>query len=148
MPKSTPEQKAAFNHLALESGRRVVSLGQAVEQAMAGRKNAGEAIAAAWGPAVDAAMAELEEYSLPEILHALRTTYGAKPDPTRRLELLHNAKGEIPKYVSIQKAAQYARVSERRLQQLIAEGRLRCVGGKGHRRILTDDLIARYPAEE
>jgi hypothetical protein len=109
---------------------------------------------AKWKPAAEvdsagrAAVKEIEEFTLEEILHALRTTYGAKPDPTRRVELLYNVKGEVPKYVSMKRAQEYARISERRMQQLLTEGRLRFAGGKGQRRILTDDLIARYPPEE
>jgi hypothetical protein len=90
-----------------------------------------------------AAVAEIEEFTLEEILHALRTAYGAQPDPTRRLELLHDKDGRLPEYVSIQKAAEWCRVSKRRMQQLteMENPRLRYVGGKGHRRILVADLI-------
>jgi hypothetical protein len=91
-----------------------------------------------------AAVAEIEEFTLEEILHALRTVYGSKPDPTRRLELLQDKDGRLPKYVSIQKAAEWCRVSKRRMQQLteMENPRLRYAGGKGHRSILVADLIA------
>jgi hypothetical protein len=99
-------------------------------------------------PAADsagrAAVAEIEEFTLEEILHALRTVHGAQPDSTRRLELLYDKDGKLPKDVSIQKAAEWCRVTPRRIQQLteMKNPRLRYVGGKGHRRIIVADLIA------
>jgi hypothetical protein len=66
-----------------------------------------------------AAVAEIERFTVEEILDALRTVHGAKPDSTRRLELLYDENGRLPKYVSIKKACEYARVTERRMRQLI-----------------------------
>jgi hypothetical protein len=104
--------------------------------------------AAAIASAMEAGFKEIEEYSLPEILYALRTTYGAKPDPTRRLKLLNDTDGQLPQSVGMKTAGRYARVTQRRINQLVAEGRLRAVGGKGHRRVLITDLIAYYPPEK
>ena len=51
---------------------------------------------------------------------------------------------------SRQKAASLVHVTPRRIQQLteMKNPRLRYVGGKGHRRILTDDLIVYRPPEK
>ena len=97
-----------------------------------------------------AAVKEIERFTVEEILHALRTVHGAKPDSTRRLELLCDENGRLPKYVSIKKACEYARVTERRMRQLIEgdEPMLRSIGGKGHRRILAADLINYFPPEK
>jgi hypothetical protein len=109
---------------------------------------------AKWKPAaaVDsagrAAVKEIEEFTLEEILHALRTAYGSQPDPTRREELLHDRNGRLPEYVSMKKACKYARITERRMRQLIAEDRLGAVGPKAHRRVLVADLTDRYPSEK
>jgi hypothetical protein len=72
---------------------------------------------ALWKPMAayfEASMAEIEEFTMPEILHALRTTYGAKPDPTRRLELLHDKNGRRPEAVTLAKAGEYRSTPARR----------------------------------
>ena len=61
---------------------------------------------AAIAPAVEADIAEIEEYNLPEIVRALRPTYGAMPGPTRRLEL----HARLPETVTLRKACENSRV--------------------------------------
>ncbi len=137
--KLTAEQKAYLGRLSIW-----------VDQSAAERTAELRRLSAAFGESIAASIAEIEEHSIPEILHALRKTYGAKPDPTRRLELLHDRNGQLPKDVSIQKAAEWCRVTKRRIQQLteMKNPRLRYVGGKGHRRIRVADLIVYRPPEK
>jgi hypothetical protein len=68
----------------------------------------------------------------------------------RRLELLHDDDGRLPQYVSLHKARRYARITTRRMEQLVAgdEPKLRAMGGKSHRRVRVDDLIKYYPPEK
>lgn len=140
--KLTPQQKHVPDQLRI-----------AFEQSEALRKS----VLAAIGAETPAALAEFAQYNMSEVLHALRTTYGTKPDPTRRLELLHDINGKLPEYASVQKAAQYARVTPRRIRELMSLGRLHYVGGKGHRRVLVAGrkdhferlgLIDYYPPEK
>jgi hypothetical protein len=95
-----------------------------------------------------AAVAEIEQFTVEEILHALRTTHGAKPDPTRRLELLHDERGNLPETVTQSKACKYARVTDRQMRRLVAEGRIRFKGGQGNRHYLVADLIDNWPPEK
>jgi hypothetical protein len=143
----TPEQRAVLERLGISIQDAIRPLAEMVQSAAEQQRQIA-AICAAAKTGAEATIAEIDEYSYPEILHALRTTYGAKADPTRRLELLHDKDGRLPEFVSIKKAERYARVTERRIEQLVAEGRLRAVGGKGHRRVLVADLIKYYPPEK
>ena len=82
------------------------------------------------------------------VVRAVEATHGAKPDPTPRLELLHDKDGKLPETVSLRKACEYARVTKRRIEQTIADGKVKAVGGHGHRRILVASLIRYYPPEK
>jgi Asp-tRNA(Asn)/Glu-tRNA(Gln) amidotransferase A subunit family amidase len=149
--KLTPEQQTLLKNAAAEAAdHHQREIAAALENAQADYQREIAALAEAAAAAMKEAIAELEEYSMPEILHALRATYGAKPDPTRRLELLFDKNGQLPEYVSMKKAREYARVSPRRIQQLTAgdERTLRTVGIKGHRRVHVGDLTAKYPPEK
>jgi hypothetical protein len=69
-------------------------------------------------------------------------------DARRRLELLNDLDGQVPKYVTVSKAAKYGRVTARRIEQLVTDSKLRAVGGKGHRTVSVSDLISYYPPEK
>jgi hypothetical protein len=134
------EQTYALSHLCFSVSAKV-----AIPHTMAKWK---PGLAAQVDSAGRAAVAEIEEFSLEEILHALRATYGAKPDPTRRLELLQDSRGKLRETVSLRKACEYAARTPRRIKQLIADGKVETRGAKGNRRILVADLIRYYPPEK